>query len=70
MKTNESKSEKRILRLHQVKSRTGLSRSSIYLAVKNDAFPKSIQLGVRSVGWVESEIDGWISERIEKSRAE
>lgn len=58
----------RVLRLVDVKLRTGLSRSTIYLAIKNDQFPKPIYLGMRSVGWLESEIDGWISDRIQESR--
>jgi prophage regulatory protein len=57
-----------ILRLPSVLVRTGLSRSSIYLRISEDAFPKPISLGTRSVGWVESEIDAWIASRIEQSR--
>jgi prophage regulatory protein len=65
MNNHESKnSQEAILRLKEVKSRTGLSRSTIYLAVKNDLFPKPIKLGLRSVGWVESEINTWILSRI------
>lgn len=57
-----------ILRLPQVKKRTGLSRSSIYLRMANDDFPQTISLGGRSVGWLEQDIDEWIVERIEQSR--
>ena len=58
-----------ILRLPAVKDRTGLSRSTIYLKVKEGRFPMPISLGARAVGWVESEIQQWIEEKIEKSRA-
>lgn len=58
----------RILRLTEVKLRTGLSRSTIYLAVKNDQFPKPINIGIRSVGWLESEINSWISSCIEQRK--
>jgi len=58
-----------ILRLPEVKTRTGLSRSSIYLRVSEGRFPKSISLGGRAVGWIASEIDGWLDEQIIKSRA-
>ena len=54
----------RILRLPDVKARTGLSRASIYAFIKNGHFPSSISLGARSVGWLESEIDLWIAGRI------
>ena len=59
-----------ILRLPEVKARTGLSRSTIYLRIAEGKFPPPINLGERSVGWVESEIDAWIATRIEASRAQ
>ncbi len=57
-----------ILRLPEVKARTGLSRSTIYLRMSEGAFPEPISLGARSVGWIESEINAWIAQRIEQSR--
>lgn len=57
-----------ILRLSQVISRTGLSRSTIYQRISEGAFPGQINLGANSVGWVESEINAWISSRIQQSR--
>ena len=57
-----------ILRLTEVRVRVGLSRSSIYAAVSKGTFPKPIQLGARSVGWLEVEIEAWVSQRIEMSR--
>jgi len=50
----------RILRLPQVKERTGMSRSFIYAA---EDFPTPIRLGGRAVGWLESEISVWIESR-------
>ncbi|MBT3473572.1 MAG: AlpA family transcriptional regulator [Gammaproteobacteria bacterium] len=57
-----------ILRLPTVKVRTGLSRSTIYLRISEGAFPKPISLGSRAVGWIESEVDQWLSEQISSSR--
>ena len=57
-----------ILRLPTVKARTGLSRSTIYLRVAEGDFPKPISLGARAVGWLESEVDRWIADRIESTR--
>jgi prophage regulatory protein len=51
-----------ILRLPAVKTRTGLSRSTIYLRVSQGMFPG------RAVGWVEAEIQSWLAERIAASR--
>ena len=52
-----------ILRLPEVKARTGLSRSSIYAYIKDGTFPHHIALGERSVGWYESEVDAWVASR-------
>lgn len=57
-----------ILRLPTVKGRTGLSRSTIYLRASEGTFPKPVNLGARAVGWLESEIDGWLASRVEESR--
>ena len=56
-----------ILRLPAVKSRTGMSRSSIYNGIKEGTFPAQISLGPRAVGWLQSSIDAWIQCRIELS---
>jgi prophage regulatory protein len=57
-----------ILRLPAVKTRTGLSRSTIYLRVAEGRFPKPISLGARAVGWVDAEVDAWLAGQIELSR--
>lgn len=58
----------RILRLPIVLDRTGLSRSTIYQRVSEGRFPKPVSLGTRAVGWVESDVEEWISRQIENSR--
>lgn len=58
----------KIMRLPEVKLRTGLSRSTIYLRMSKGLFPKSISLGGRAVGWVERDIDIWVSECIATSK--
>ena len=58
-----------ILRLPAVKARTGLSRSTIYLRVSENSFPKPISLGGRAVGWIEAEINDWLDRQIAASRA-
>ena len=57
-----------ILRRLQVQQRTGLSRSSLYQYVKEGAFPASVQLGPRAVGWLESDVSDWISSRVKRAR--
>jgi len=68
MEQENQQAKERILRLADVKARTGLSRSTIYLNISNGIFPHHISLGARCVGWLESEIDNWIAARIQKSR--
>jgi prophage regulatory protein len=55
---------KRLLRRKQVEEKTGQARSSLYDAMKQGKFPKPINLGMRSVAWLEDEIDAWIDERV------
>lgn len=57
-----------ILRRKQVQLRTGLSRSSIYAAIKGGTFPAPISLGPRAVGWTTTSIDDWIDSRVHASR--
>ncbi|MCG7201469.1 AlpA family transcriptional regulator [Marinobacter pelagius] len=56
----------RILRLKEVTKKTGLARSTIYKYVDAGTFPKPIELGGRSVGWVDSEINDWILGKIQE----
>jgi prophage regulatory protein len=53
----------RIIRLPEVIARTKISRSSIYSFLKNGTFPVPIKLSVRSIGFLESEIEDWINNR-------
>lgn len=62
-------SRDRVLRLPDVKARTGLSRSSIYAYIKDGKFPQHIALGERSVGWYESEVDAWVASRQRVNRS-
>lgn len=57
-----------VLRLPLVKTRTGLSRSTIYLRIAEGSFPKPVSLGARAVGWLESDIEQWLNSRVEESR--
>lgn len=53
----------KILRRPDVQDRTGLSRSTIYAMMATGTFPKPIPLGIRAVGWAESEIAAWLESR-------
>jgi prophage regulatory protein len=61
--------QQRFIRLPEVRSVTGLSRSTIYSLVGNGTFPRQVSIGGgRAIGWLESEIQGWIGERVAKRR--
>ena len=57
----------RILRRPEVETRTGLSRSTIYLWIQQGEFPKPVALGARLVGWRERDVTAWLKARIEKA---
>ncbi|CDL83872.1 MULTISPECIES: helix-turn-helix transcriptional regulator [Xenorhabdus] len=57
-----------LIRLSEVQRRTGYSKAWIYRLIGEDKFPKQIKIGTRSVAFLESEVDGWIDQRIAESR--
>src|SRR5450432_2068429 len=60
--------EQTFLRLPKVKALTGLSKSTLYSMIQQKSFPSSILLGRRTVAWLKSEVEQWISQRIQASR--
>ncbi|GAL21803.1 phage-related protein [Vibrio maritimus] len=53
-----------IMRLPQVLAKIGLSRASLYAQISAGLFPKQINLGSRTVGWLSYEIEAILSARI------
>ena len=64
MNTSQSKSS--IIRLKELTTMLGLSRSTIYDKQNpkssrfDPSFPQKIHLGARAVGWVLGEIEFWL----------
>jgi prophage regulatory protein len=54
----------KLLRLHDVMNKTGMSRSSIYKQMSINNFPQQIKLGARIVAWHEGAIDSWINSKL------
>lgn len=52
-----------VIRLPAVIQLVGLSRSSIYLLIQQNAFPKQVQLSFRAVGWRCSDVEAWLKSR-------
>ena len=57
-----------ILRLPDVCRATGLCRSMVYQLEAAQGFPARVRISERAVGWVEEEVQGWLAERILRSR--
>lgn len=57
-----------ILRLPQVRARTGLSRSQLYELISRGRFPRQVKLSERAAGWVEDQVEAWLAARISASR--
>jgi len=53
-----------MLRRKQVEARTGLSRSTLSARIKAGTFPAPVSLCPRAVGWIESDVQRWVSDRI------
>ena len=60
--------QNQILRLKQVIEKTGLSRSVIYALISRGEFVTRIKLSPRTMGFLESEVNAWIAERLEASK--
>ena len=58
----------RIMKRKEIQNVTGLSRSSIYSKMSQGTFPKAIKLSERSVGWLEHEVQQWLSDRVIATR--
>ena len=54
----------RILSLKDVRSRIPYSSVQIWRKEHAGEFPRRVQLGANRVGWLESEIEDWIANKI------
>lgn len=56
--------EIQILKLPAVMAKTGIRRSTIYSKVAAGEFPRPVELGPNSRGWVEAEITEWLASKL------
>lgn len=54
----------RLIRLPDVEAITGCKKSTIYLLLKQEKFPKPVRLSARMVAWQESAVHLWVQDRI------
>ncbi|MCX2979751.1 AlpA family transcriptional regulator [Halieaceae bacterium IMCC14734] len=57
-----------VLRWPEVAKIVPISRSHAHALAAQGKFPKPIKLGPRASGWLESEINEWLAQRIADSR--
>ena len=62
----------RILRMKDLPTKVGFRPSTIYELIAKGKFPAPFKLvpGGRAAGWLEQEVDAWITEQKESARAE
>jgi prophage regulatory protein len=53
-----------LLRLPEVKTHTGLSRSELYRRIAQGTFPAPVKIGARASAWSSAEVERWKAERI------
>ncbi|TVV75589.1 AlpA family phage regulatory protein [Sphingomonas solaris] len=51
-----------IIRLPEVKRRTGLSRTTIYAKIADGSFPPQFKISANCAGWYESEVSAWVAD--------
>ena len=64
----KTETNKRLIRLPEVKQMTGLGKTSIYRKINAKTFPKQIPIGANLVVWLESDVQKWMQEQIDKGR--
>ena len=55
----------RILRRSECEQATGLSESTLWRLEQRGQFPRRRRISKHAIGWLESEIQQWIRERVE-----
>jgi len=50
----------RLIRERDRRAKTGVPRSTWYALMADGAAPKPVQLGLRSVAWIEDELEAWM----------
>jgi prophage regulatory protein len=50
----------KFLRIHDIETMTGISRSTIHRLIKKGDFPRSTCVGRRCIVWMESDVEEWL----------
>ena len=52
------------IRIKDVMKKTGIARSTLWLWVSENKFPKPIKLSPRITVWEEEKVDNWMKEKL------
>ena len=50
-----------LLRIEEVRGRTGLSTATIYRREAAGTFPRKVRMGPKTVGWYRTDVDAWVA---------
>lgn len=62
--TRRSSAISPFMSMQQVLEVVPISRSTLYLMISNDEFPKQIKLGKRTAVWSKSDVQKWIDDKL------
>lgn len=51
----------KFIRMPEVESITGLTRSAIYQKILDGEFPKQYKIGKRAVAWLQNDVYDWMN---------
>ena len=57
-----------VVRMPDVVTMTGMSRPTVYRMIKDGMFPASIKLSPGAVGWLRTEIEQWVADKLAVQR--
>jgi prophage regulatory protein len=60
----------RFLRKPEAAARVGYHPEHVMRLVRQDKFPKPVQLGPKSIAFIEEEVEAWMAERVAERDAE
>lgn len=66
--TDQAEPPLRFLRMREVADRTGLTVRSVQRLIAAESFPEPVRLHAQAIGFVETEVEEWMTARIAERR--
>lgn len=58
----------RLISLSDVLFRLSISKAHLYRMIRDGRFPAQVRVSERRIGFVESEVESWLSERVRRRK--